>query len=366
MNSTRILRTWLRSCRQRHRAELRLCIRLVASGVLTLLVSQQLHLRYALWAVLTAVLLTQLNVGRSLKATTDYLAGTLGGAIFAGTVGAVIADHNEVAQAFVLAIALAPAALVAAENARFGAAPFTAVLVTLAPVMTHLGPIASAFERIVEVAVGCGVGLLVSFIVFPERAYDSAISAAARTLDLMAGALPKLSGSLTQAFDEAAVSRILEEIDEAYAGLHAVAMEGAHERLTCLTPTPDLAPLLRTLRRLRDDVTLIAGTTVLPLPAPLQAWLEPALSHINGSAAGYLSGSAAALAARKPPPLSGPVGAALEGYAAKIEALRQQSLKEEMSLNSLERVFTLGLAFEQLHRNFTDLERCIVEHRERF
>jgi hypothetical protein len=62
-------------------------------------------------------MLTQLNVGRSLKATTDYLAGTLGGAIFAGIVGAMIPDHNG-ALALVLAVALAPAALVAAENAR--------------------------------------------------------------------------------------------------------------------------------------------------------------------------------------------------------------------------------------------------------
>jgi uncharacterized membrane protein YccC len=336
----------------------------VASGVLTLLFSQLLHLRYALWAVLTAVMLTQLNVGRSLKATMDYLAGTLGGAIFAGTVGAVIPDHNKIALAVVLAIALAPAALVAAENARFGAAPFTAVLVTLAPVITHLGPIASAFERVVEVAVGCVVGLLVSFMVFPARAYDSAINAAASMLDLMASALPKLLGSLMQTIDEAAISRILDEIDEAYARLHAVAMEGSHERLTCLTPTPDLAPLLRTLRRLRDDVTLIARTTVLPLPEPFEVWLDPALLRINEAAAGYLNASAAALVARKPPPLCGPAGAALDGYTAEIAAFRHQDLKEEMTVNALERAFTLGLVFEQLHRNFKDLECCVAEHLE--
>src|SRR5215467_2415112 len=250
MSSIGTLGKWLRRWPQKHRAELRLCVRVVTSGVLTLLVSQQLHLRYALWAVLTAVMLTQLNVGRSLKATTDYLAGTLGGAIFAGIVGAVIPDHSEIALAVVLAIALVPAALIAAENARFGAAPFTAVLVTLAPVITHLGPIASAFERVVEVTVGCVVGLLVSLSVFPARAYDSTIDAAGSMLVLMAGALPQRSQKLTQSLDEAAISRILDEIDEAYARLRAMATEGAHERLARLKSTPDLAPLLRTLRRL--------------------------------------------------------------------------------------------------------------------
>jgi hypothetical protein len=81
--SDKRLRSWPRE----HDAELQLSLRVTLSGVLTLMVSHLSHLRYPLWAVLTAVLLTQLNVGRSLKATTDYLAGTLGGAIFAGAVG---------------------------------------------------------------------------------------------------------------------------------------------------------------------------------------------------------------------------------------------------------------------------------------
>ncbi len=37
-----------------------------------------------LWAVLTAVILTQMSVGRSVKATIDYSFGMLGGAIYAG------------------------------------------------------------------------------------------------------------------------------------------------------------------------------------------------------------------------------------------------------------------------------------------
>src|SRR5947208_1042181 len=48
------LRDWPKS----HRAELRLCFRVTTSAVLTLVVSQLFHLRLAIWAVLTAVLLT--------------------------------------------------------------------------------------------------------------------------------------------------------------------------------------------------------------------------------------------------------------------------------------------------------------------
>ena len=81
--------------------------------------------------MLTAVILTQLSVGRSLKATTDYLTGTLGGAIYAGAVGAIIPQADEASLLVGLALAVAPAVLIAAINPRFSAAPFTAVMVFL-------------------------------------------------------------------------------------------------------------------------------------------------------------------------------------------------------------------------------------------
>src|SRR5262245_34052317 len=74
------LRAWSAS----HGPELRLCVRSTTAAVVTLAVSQLLNLPIALWAVLTAVILTQISVGRSFKATTDYLVTTLGGAVYAG------------------------------------------------------------------------------------------------------------------------------------------------------------------------------------------------------------------------------------------------------------------------------------------
>jgi uncharacterized membrane protein YccC len=44
----------------------------------------------SVWAVLTAIILTQMSVGRSLKATIDYLAGTIGGAIYGGVVSVLV------------------------------------------------------------------------------------------------------------------------------------------------------------------------------------------------------------------------------------------------------------------------------------
>src|SRR5258707_7579632 len=149
------LRAWSAS----HDAELRLCVRSTTAAVLTLAVSQLLQLPIALWAVLTAVILTQISVGRSLKASMDYLITTLGGAIYAGAIGAIVPHDNQFAVFVALAIALAPAVLLAALYPRVSAAPFTPGMVLFAPPITHTGPNSAAFERVIGVAVR-SVGVL--------------------------------------------------------------------------------------------------------------------------------------------------------------------------------------------------------------
>src|SRR5262245_20466172 len=176
---------WLRRLPRERDAELRLCLRMTTAAVLSLAVAHLLNLPIALWTVLTAVILTQMSVGRSLKATTDYLVGTLGGAIYAGAVGAHVPHDNELELRAALALAVA-------INARYSAATFTAVMVFFGPTITHTGPIASAVERVIEVAVGGMVGLFVSLLVLPARAHDLAIEAAAQMIDLITRLLPEL------------------------------------------------------------------------------------------------------------------------------------------------------------------------------
>ena len=59
---------WLRGALRERDAELRLCLRVTIAATLSLAVSHLLNLPLALWTVLTAVILTQMSVGRSLKA----------------------------------------------------------------------------------------------------------------------------------------------------------------------------------------------------------------------------------------------------------------------------------------------------------
>jgi hypothetical protein len=55
------------------------------------------------------------------------------------------------------------------------------------------------------------------------------------------------------------------------------------------------------------------------------------------------------------------VESALGAYAAEIDALRREGLTRDLPGDAAERFFAIGFALEQMHSNFKDLARCIVE-----
>jgi uncharacterized membrane protein YccC len=354
---------WLRAWLAGRLVQFRLAVRVTIAAVATLAVAQLLQLQVPLWAVLTAVLLTQLSVGRSLRATTDYFIGTIGAAAYAGTVGALLPSAEGAALYGGLAIAVAPPTLLAALNPRFSAAPFTAVLVFMAPTITHASPIASALERLWEVVVGGCIGFIVSLLVLPARAHDLAIAAAADMLKLMARHQPSLFKKLTRhpRLDEAALLKQQDEIGRALIKLETTAGEARHERMTRLTPDPDQGPLVRTMLRLRHDLVMIWRAALEPLPPPVEARLGPWLARIGRLTGSYLKACARALLARRGPPPMDAVIAVLDGFDGEMAALRREGLTRELSAHDAEHVFALGFALDQLRQHFTDLARCLTE-----
>jgi uncharacterized membrane protein YccC len=108
-----------------YRAQLRFCLRMTAAALLAFALAQIWNIPLnGLWAVLTAVVVTQMSVGGSLHATTEYLLGTIGGAIYAATIGVLIPHPTTLGLAGVLALTIAPLAFAAAVNPSFRSAPF--------------------------------------------------------------------------------------------------------------------------------------------------------------------------------------------------------------------------------------------------
>lgn len=343
------------------RVQLALSIRVTIAALASLLLAQLLQLPLPLWAVLTAVIVTQMSVGRSLKATFDYLAGTVGGAIYGGAIGVLISYTNEIALLVGLAVAVAPLALLAAINPRFSVAPITAIIVVLIPTMTHATAISSAVDRVIEVALGGFTGFFVSFLLLPANAHPLVAAAAARTLEQMARALGELLAGLRSGLDVDALHRIQDGIGQALEQLNVVGDEAERERSARLAVGADTGPLLRTLLRLRHDLVMIGRAAASPLPDAVTMRLEAPLGHVGAEFAEYLRASAAALRAGQGPAALDAVGSALEAYGAEVAALRRDGVTRGLTDDAAERFFALGFALEQMHNNFKDLGRVVAE-----
>lgn len=358
MNRFKAAWNWLVGRIRGLRVQLRLGLRMSVAAVLTYIVSQSLHLPLPLWAVLTSVIVTQMSVGKSLKVTLDYMEGTLGGAVYSGAIAALFPHAGPLAISAMLALAIAPLAVLAATSSRFAAAPFTAVMVLLIPSITHVSSFDSAVYRVIEVAVGCAVALSVSFVVLPERAHGLVIESAARMLQLMAGVLPELIAGLEERRDPAETTRLQGTLGQAFIQLNAMAEEAKRERVAYFDAEPDPRPLVDTLLRLRHDLIMIGRACVEPLPSVFLERLGGPIAELSASAAEDLRGCGAALAMREPPPPLACFEAALNAYGTAFAAARRDALTRNLPADAAERIFAFGFAMEQLHQNFRDLQRC--------
>jgi uncharacterized membrane protein YccC len=343
------------------KAQLALAVRVTVAAFAALAIALALNLMLPLWAVLTSLIVTQMSVGRSLKATRDYMLGTVGGAIYGGALAVLVPHSGEGALLALLVLAVAPLAFIAAINPSLNAATVTAVIVLLIPTFRHANPLDSAIDRVLEVMVGAVTGLLVSFFVLPSRAHGQIRISAARALELIAAALSELLAGLTRGLDNDALHRLQDGIGTALVELNATGAEAERERAAHLSTGPDTGPLLRTILRLRHDLVMIGRASVVPLPSDPQARLAAPLAKISDAIGSYLRSVAAILRTGAGSPSTSPIDAALQAYAAEVAAIRREGLTRGLPGDVAERFFALGFALEQMRQDLMDLGRCVAQ-----
>jgi uncharacterized membrane protein YccC len=335
--------------------------RLTAAALVALWLAYRLEVTLPLWSALTALVVTQISVGRSLRATFDYFAATIGGVLWGGLAAVLVPHSTAGALLFVLALAIAPLAFIAALYPRLSAGPVTAAIVVLVPQLLHTSPVNSALDRVIEVAIGGVTGLFISFVLMPWSAFRHTREIAANTIELMANAVLGLIAGFDRGLDEAEAHRIQDGIGQQLSELSLIAAEAEHERPLRLSGDPLTGPLLRTSLRLRHDLVMIGRAARWPLPAVLQAALQPALAAIGKETKLYLQACAAALISKRQAPSPASLDMALTRFTAGLEALRRGGELREMPIEAIEPLFATGFALEQMHRNLQDLARCVDE-----
>src|SRR5216684_5748875 len=130
------------------KAQLGLAVRVTVAAFAALAIATAFNLMLPLWAALTSLIVTQMSVGRSLKATRDYMFGTVGGAIYGGAIAVLIPHSGEGGLLALLVLAVAPLAFTAAINPSLNAATVTAGIVLLIPTFPHANPLYSTFDLV--------------------------------------------------------------------------------------------------------------------------------------------------------------------------------------------------------------------------
>ncbi len=335
--------------------------RLTAAALLALWLSSRLGVTVPLWSVLTALVVTQISLGRSLKATLDYFAATIGGVLWGGLIAVLVPHTSETTLLLVLLLALAPLAFAAALYPRLSVGPVTAAIVVLIPQMMHTTPVASALDRVTEVSLGGLTGLFVSFVLLPSSAFQHTREIAAQALEGMAKAVPQLVEGFARGLSDAEAHRIQDSIGQQISDLSSVAAEAERERPLRLVSDPLTAPLFRTLLRLRHDLVIMGRAAQSPLPESLKAPLHVPLATFGKEAKCHLQACAAALLSKRQAPSRESLDSALACYTAGIETLRREGRLRELPVDAVERMFAAAFALEQMHRNLQDLDLCVDE-----
>lgn len=338
-----------------HRAPLRLSLRLTLASLLTFAIGRLLGLPQVYWAVLTALIVTQASVGGSLKAAVDRFVGSLGGAAWGVAVTLALPHVTVWGLALTLTMAIAPLAVLTAFRPAYRIAPVTAIIILLTPTTQTIGPVLSAFHRVLEVGLGSVVALCVAVLILPERAHGVVTNAAARALELMAQLTTVLTAGLAQPRDARVVDELNSQIRKAIIAAEAAADESARERRINLATPADPEPLCRTLRRLHNDLAMIGRAGLEPLPEPVRSVLAGPASEAGAAIAQCLRDGGRAIAGQARAPLMSRLEQALGGYGAAVSELRRERLTRDLPDEAVGRIFGLTFALEQLRANLRDL-----------
>jgi hypothetical protein len=119
--------------------------------------------------------------------------------------------------------------------------------------------------------------------------------------------------------------------------------------------------LLRTLLRLRHDIVMLGRAVGCELPDEVVRRLSPSIQQIATAAADFLRTAGAALRKLSPPPPLDAVDAAFKTYTEAFGAVRREGLTRNMPGETVERLFALGFALDQLREHLSDLHRVVGE-----
>ena len=332
---------------------LRLAIQTTIAACLAYVIVDGLGLPQGFWAVMTAILVTQANVGASLGLAAERLGGSLLGVIVGGGVAVALADAQELKFAG-LAVTVLVLGFFSARRPSLRIACVTAAIVVLGD--PRLGPpIASAENRMIEVVVGTVVAILTSLVVFPSRAGPSFAEHVTRTFTpLFEVARDTLSAAMGQPLDIEAMGAQGTRIRAAFAEGDTLAREARLEVAGYLADSPDPEAILRALRRLWHTEIMLLRAVAQPLPEKAVQILGPQIETLRAAIDDVAKQLASPTTAYAAPNLA-EVESALAAIEHRMEEMRARGETRDLSMDDIIRLMAFDFALGQLRLNLRDI-----------
>jgi uncharacterized membrane protein YccC len=305
------------------------------------------------WAVMTAIIVTQANVGASLGLAVDRLLGSLLGVIVGGAVALALADHQAWRYP-ALALTVLVLAFFSARRAPFRIACVTAAIVILGD--PRFGPpLPSAGYRMLEVTIGAGISVLTSLMLFPARAGPALVEHVERMLPMLFQMLTEaLACALGKPRDETVIADTGVKIRAAFAAGDVLAKETRLETAGFLADHPDPDAVLRTLRRLWHTDIMLLRAVAEPLPARAVAALRPNLEKLCAAVAAMPAQYMQASRGVEAPDLA-PMLDMLAALEADVAQMRARGDLRALPLDEVLRLMTFDFALGQLRANLNDM-----------
>lgn len=333
-----------------HHGKLQFGLRMTLAALLSYVAGEALGLAQSYWAVLSAVIVIQGSVGGSVRAGINRLIGTVGGAFWGAAVATNLPHIAPAALALALVAAVAPLAVLTAFKPDYRVAPITAIIVLMGTVVLQTDPLSSALERVLEISLGSAIAVAVALFILPARAHGQLARVAGEAAAGMARIVSALAAPEDAGADAEGLMRLQIQLSAKIAQMDLKAAEAKVERANRLADGPDPESLVRTLRRLRHDIALLARALAAPLSQAVPQ-LEAPLKILLRELAASLAATAEALPAGSGAPSLDDAGAALAVYRAAVEA-RFGAVEKS---GEVERFFALLFIVEQLSKNLQDL-----------
>jgi uncharacterized membrane protein YccC len=304
-----------------------------AAGLISYAIYIHFHLPEGYWAVFTALVVTQANLGASWKAALYRTAGSTAGALAAGILMPLVGT-GVVPTGIVLFALAALFAFLTTLHPSFSAAGFTSALVLL--LSSHSEPFHLAWLRVLYTTEGAIVAFLVGILLWPVRARDGLRAELSNFLENAGRLYAAATDPVTRAkCGDREFDRLRSAITESWDRLSASLNEARSEPSFSRFNDADYAAAVEELSHIKQRLLALCRDTNLYSHATVVEALVPELKDLTQETVHLFEAMAAAVRDRETSFDTEKIDLAEHALDGRLQQLREARATSPFSLDKM-------------------------------